>query len=87
MPNKIVDVISGIEDTAPTTHKPRPNPRDRPMYGRTGVTMGQHLDEFAEYKNSIGRSFDQLVYSTLHRRGTRLIVEAPLLQTGNATSR
>jgi hypothetical protein len=38
--------------------------------------MGKHLDEFAEYKDSMGRSFDQLVCNALHRRGPRL-VEAP----------
>jgi hypothetical protein len=87
MPRKVMDVISDMRDTTPTARKAGPNPRDRPMYGRVGITMGQHLDEFAEYEDGMGRSFDQLVYNTLHRPDRKTALPRPQPQTGKDKSR
>ncbi|KAF1938333.1 hypothetical protein EJ02DRAFT_469013 [Clathrospora elynae] len=75
MSTKLMDVISGTNHTAPV-YKVPPNPRNRPMYGRPGMTIGQHLEEFADFKDDMGRSFYQLVCSTLHG-GTKPIMSPP----------
>jgi hypothetical protein len=62
---KVMDVVCGIKSTVPV-RTARPSPRDRPMYGRPGITMGHHLDEFDDFKDDRGRSFDQLIFFTLH---------------------
>jgi hypothetical protein len=53
------------------------------MYGRPGVTMGQHLDDFSDWKDDSGRSFDQLIFSILHGGDKASIAPNPRPQTGN----
>lgn len=64
MSSEAMDLIRGLK-TNPPTGTALLKPRDQPMYGREGVTMGQHLDEFDEFRDEQGRSFDELVYAML----------------------
>jgi hypothetical protein len=85
MSSKVMDVISGIQSAAPI-RKVHPNPRDRRMYGRPGVTIGQHLDEFVGFQDNHGRSFDQLTFSTLHGGAKAPMVLPPKPQAGEVGS-
>ena len=84
MSSKVMDVISGIQSVAPI-RKVHPSPRDRPIYGRPGVTMGQHLDDFRGFKDDHGRSFDQLIFSALHK-GARASTDLPKSQGDKVTT-
>ncbi|KAA8614461.1 hypothetical protein PtrSN002B_003443 [Pyrenophora tritici-repentis] len=55
------DMPGEIKSKSPV-REPPPNPRDQPMHGRPGYTVGQHLDEFED------SDFDEIVYTTLHRK-------------------
>jgi hypothetical protein len=47
-------------------HVPAHTPREQRMYGRKdGATMGQHIDEFDNYRNDLGHSFDQIILEGL----------------------
>lgn len=47
-------------------HVPAHTPREQRMYGRKdGATMGQHIDEFDNYRDDLGSSFDQIVLEGL----------------------
>ncbi|RAR06808.1 hypothetical protein DDE83_006748 [Stemphylium lycopersici] len=84
MSSKLISLIYSIKDRSPLPRKSQPNPRDGPMYYRPGITMGRHLEEFAGFKDAKDRSFEQLIYSTLH--GSSAASE-PLLQPQRETSK
>jgi hypothetical protein len=47
-------------------HVPAHTPLEQRMYGRKdGATMGQHIDEFDNYRDDLGRSFDQIIFEGL----------------------
>ena len=53
-------------------------PRAYQMYGReSGITMGQHLDEFDHYKDDQGRSFDEAVLNGLFSETMSLMHPPP----------
>ena len=58
-----MDVIGAIRKKP--ANRTRQDIRSRPMYGRKGVTVGQHLDEFDTFEDDNGRSFDELVHLLL----------------------
>lgn len=63
MSSKVMDVIGGIRKKP--ANRTRQDIRSRPMYGRKGVTVGQHLDEFDTFEDDNSRSFDELVHLLL----------------------
>jgi hypothetical protein len=65
-----MDIICGIKSTV-QAHKARPNPRDRPMYG---------------FKDDRGRSFDQLIYFTLHGAAKNYVSQPLRPQAGSRSS-
>ncbi|KAF1841573.1 uncharacterized protein K460DRAFT_409033 [Cucurbitaria berberidis CBS 394.84] len=75
MPSKVMNLIGEIK-TSTSTGTVRRNPRGRPMYGRKGVTMGQHIDEFDDFRDEQGRSFDELVYFMLFDK-TKVLMPPP----------
>ncbi|KAF2132096.1 hypothetical protein P153DRAFT_184233 [Dothidotthia symphoricarpi CBS 119687] len=70
-----MDLVSDIKAGAPTGVVMSSNPLDRPIEGRSGVTVGQHLDEFNSFRDEYGRTFDELVYCLLHGEDAKMSVE------------
>jgi hypothetical protein len=71
---------TGMKKVAPV-RKAHLNPRHSPMYGRQdGATMGEHLQEFNHFRDRCGRTFDQLVYCTLHGGTINLTSPSPKAQ-------
>ena len=75
MSSKVLNLIGGLKKGTPTSAAHR-KLRDRLMYGRKGVTMGQHMDEFDDFRDEQGRSFDELVYFLLFNE-TKVLAQPP----------
>ncbi|KAH6041971.1 hypothetical protein HBI54_141480 [Parastagonospora nodorum] len=65
-------------------HAPAHTPREQRMYGRKdGATMGQHIDEFDNYRDDLGRSFDQIILEGLFYEPKNAMLPPPKPQVSN----
>jgi hypothetical protein len=80
----ILQMIEDIKSGRPVgiVKQPAPAPGIQLMYGRKdGVTMDQHLAEFNNYRDSQGRSFDQIIQDGLFGEPKNAMLPPPKPQS------
>lgn len=84
----ILNMIGDIKSGRPVgiVKQRRSTPRHQLMYGRRGVTMGQHLDDFDSYKDGEGRSFDHIMTEGLLADDNKAILPPPKPQVSKSAA-